>query len=64
MKFNIKRVLCFFGYHKMIIGIGWARDNRYDICKNCNYNIWVEDKEGCDKITQMVESQTKTLISD
>lgn len=46
--FKLGKILCYFGYHRMIKGVAWSKTNRYDECirKNCNHCYWVQDLEG------------------
>jgi hypothetical protein len=56
----ISRFLCYFGVHKMRIGLGWSGTKRFDTCYHCSYYRWVEDIEGNKKI----DAELQKLIDE
>ncbi len=43
----LRKFLCYLGFHKMRIGIGWSANyRRFDICYHCRYDEWNEDEAG------------------
>ncbi len=61
----ISRFLCYFGVHKMRIGLGWSGIKRFDSCScyHCKYSIWVEDIEGNKKIDDELQKQIDSKLS-
>ncbi len=56
---KLKRLLCYFGKHEMVIGVGWSGKKRYDTCTRCPYSIWVEDIEGNKIINEAIKNVAK-----
>ena len=59
----ISRFLCYFGVHKMRIGLGWSGIKRFDTCYHCEYSIWVEDIEGNKKINNELQKYKDSKLS-
>jgi hypothetical protein len=59
----ISRFLCYFGVHKMRIGLGWSGIKRFDTCYHCKYSIWVEDIEGNKKIHDELQKHLDSKLS-